>query len=357
MDQRISMMCMWKDEELSSLFLKKTPLIDVRAPIEFQDSSIPNSINLPLLDDEQRARIGTCYKQHGQEEAIRLGHELIRGEVKEKRINQWIEYLKKHPEAEIFCFRGGLRSQITCEWLREKGFQKYPLRGGHKRIRNFFLSWLNDGPIPQIIRIGGPTGSGKTELLQFFSHHLDLEKLAHHKGSAFGSCGPQPSQISFENHLALHLLESQNKIIILEDESATIGQRVIPKRFFSALRSSPLVILETSKEERMKNIFNGYVQNNRAEFFVNNLQRIQKKLGKTKVNSLIENIEWAFSKPMNIIHHESWISVLLSDYYDPLYLKDLRNNKEKIVFQGTEEGVKEFINSQILSSFSQRTQN
>jgi tRNA 2-selenouridine synthase len=339
----MNLLSMWNDEELTSYFLNKTPLIDVRAPIEFKDGSVPYSINIPILDDEEREKIGTCYKEQGQEEAIKLGHQLISGGLKEKKINQWEDYLKEFPNAEIFCFRGGLRSQMTCQWLGEKGYTKHPIKGGYKRLRNFFLSWLSEGPIPKMIRIGGPTGSGKTQLLHHFSNHIDLENLANHKGSAFGFCGQQPSQVSFENHLAQKILELQKTTIILEDESATIGQRIIPNRFFSLMRSSPLVILEVSMDERIQNIFSGYVQNNHAEFFNNNLQRIQKKLGKSKVNKLISDIESAFSKPMNIIHHEGWISTLLSEYYDPLYQKDLRHNKDKIFFEGNAEEVKEFL--------------
>jgi len=254
---------MWKDEELISLFLKETPLIDVRSPSEFRDGSIPYSINLPILDDAERVAVGTCYKQRGEEEAIKLGHQLVAGDVKKRKIDQWIEYLKKYPEAEIFCFRGGLRSQISCQWIRERGVTKRPIRGGYKRLRNFFLSWLTDAPIPEMIRIGGLTGTGKTNILQKLPNHIDLELLANHRGSAFGPRGIQPSQITFENHIALELMKLRQQSIIVEDESATIGKAIIPKRFFSTMRSSGLIILEVTNEERLENIFNDYVKHQR----------------------------------------------------------------------------------------------
>ena len=107
-------MSSWNDPYLQELFLKKTPLIDVRAPVEFKEGSLPYSINLPIMNDEERHLIGTCYKTHGQEAAIKLGHELVSGSIKEERITSWVNFLSQNPTAEVFCFRGGMRSQISC---------------------------------------------------------------------------------------------------------------------------------------------------------------------------------------------------------------------------------------------------
>ncbi len=106
---------------MTDLFLKETSLIDVRAPIEFIAGSLPGSINLPIMNDEERALVGTTYKQSGREEAIKLGHNLVSEDVKESRLQKWIEHILLHPEAVIYCFRGGLRSQITQRWLGERG--------------------------------------------------------------------------------------------------------------------------------------------------------------------------------------------------------------------------------------------
>lgn len=334
---------MWNNPALRKLFLDKTPLIDVRAPIEFQAGAIPNSINLPILNDDERKQVGTCYKQSGQAAATELGHQLVCGETKETRVKNWKNYIQQYPETEVFCFRGGLRSQISCQWLKETGIHKKPLAGGYKRLRQFFLSILNEAPLPQMIRLGGLTGSGKTLLLEKVPYHLDLEDLAHHRGSAFGPRGYQPSQITFENNMALELLRLHGKRILVEDESATIGQLTVPQRLFSTLRETPMIILETSHEERLQNIFNEYVKPSSREFFLTGLSKIQKRLGGAKFKFLSDEIIKAFESPMELAYHEGWITILLKEYYDPLYQKGIRYNQEKILFQGNQTEVLSYL--------------
>lgn len=334
---------MWNDPELKSLFEKSTPLIDVRAPIEFKDGAIPNSVNLPIMNDEERRLVGICYKEQGQEAAIKLGHKLVSGKVKDERISAWIEFIKENPSAEIFCFRGGMRSQISCQWIREAGLNKAPIKNGYKRLRNFFLSWLNDSPLPEFVRIGGLTGSGKTTLLKKIQHHIDLEELAHHRGSTFGIRGEQPSQITFENHLALDLMKHHEHKIVIEDESVTLGKVVIPSRLFSAFRASPLIILEIDPEERLQNIVNDYVKNSTAEFFLRRLLKIEKRLGKKKSAELAHEITEAFRHPPEIRYHRTWIMTLLHEYYDPLYQKDLRYNQDKVIFRGNADEILAFL--------------
>jgi tRNA 2-selenouridine synthase len=336
-------MSTWNDPELTDLFSKKTPLIDVRAPIEFQEGIIPNSINLPIMNDEERRLVGTCYKEHGQEAAIELGHTLVSGPVKQERIELWKSFLDQNPEAEIFCFRGGLRSQIACQWISETGHLKKPIPGGQKRIRRYFLSWLEDAPLPPLRRIGGLTGSGKTRVLSQVKHHIDLEELAHHRGSAFGPRGNQPAQITFENNLALELMQLSEKTITFEDESVTLGKLVIPRRIFYALRASPLIILKVDPYERLNNIFEDFVKNSTPEFFFTGLQKIEKKLGASKIKMLSEQIVKAYQNPLEVSHHESWIMTLLSEYYDPLYQKDLRYNRDKVVFEGNSQEILAFL--------------
>lgn len=333
----------WNDPELTELFLKKTPLIDVRAPVEFNDGIIPYSVNLPLMTDSERHEVGLCYKLHGQSAAIELGHKLISGRVKDERVLAWKTFIDHHPQAEVFCFRGGLRSQISCQWLRDKGVDKTPITGGYKRLRNFFLSWIQDAPLPSVIRIGGLTGSGKTNVLKKVKNHIDLEELAHHRGSAFGPRGVQPAQKTFENNLALKLLELSGQKIIIEDESIMLGQITVPQRLFDHFRSSPLVILEVSDEERLETIVNDYVRGSHPEFFIQGLQKIKKRLGQKKIDELSELIQEAFSQPPSISLHRKWILPLLHEYYDPLYQKDLRYNQDKVIFRGNEEELLAFL--------------
>ncbi len=326
-------MSQWNDPELQKLFLNSTPLIDVRSPGEFLEGSIPNSINLPIMNDDERAKIGTCYKEQGQKAASDLGHNLVSGKVKEERIELWREAIRQKPETEVFCFRGGLRSQIACEWI---GMHKQPIPGGYKRLRRFFLSWLDEAPLPDLIRIGGPTGSRKTDFIKNVEH-IDLEMLAHHRGSAFGNLGPQPTQITFENKLALDLLKLAGKKIIIEDESITIGKIAVPKRLFAHLRQSPMLILEISLEKRIENIFESYVKGNDEEFFLSSLERIQKSLGGVNYEKIKNEMIQGFSGAEELSSHEPWIRSLLTDYYDPRYLKDIARQGELILKRGTSD--------------------
>lgn len=338
-------MSTWNDPELIKLFSAGTQLIDVRAPVEFSEGSIPNSINLPIMNDEERKLVGTCYKEHGQAPAIELGHQLVSGKIKDERIELWKKTILQKPETEVFCFRGGLRSQITCQWLNEQGLNKKPIAGGYKRLRTFFLSWLDEAPEGPLIRLGGLTGSGKTTVLKKLPNYIDIEHHANHRGSAFGPNGPQPSQITFENQMALELMKLQGQRIIVEDESATLGKITVPKRLFAQMRASPLIILEVDHEERLQIIFDDYVKNSNADFFVAGLSRIMKRIGPTKFKALSEEIISAFQKPLTVSSHEGWISTLLKEYYDPLYQKDLRYNQDKVIFRGKEKEIVAFLAS------------
>jgi tRNA 2-selenouridine synthase len=331
-------MSSWNDPEFCELFKSRTPLIDVRAPIEFLRGSIPHSVNLPLMDDMDRHLIGIEYKERGQEAAIKLGHERVSGSVKNQRIAAWTDFIKANPNAEVFCFRGGLRSQISCQWISEAGLIKRPIKGGYKRLRQFFLSWLNEAPLPEVIRLGGLTGSGKTTLLKKIPHHIDIESLALHRGSAFGYLGVQPSQIRFENELALKFMEFPNKLVV-EDESAILGKVAIPKRFFTHMRASKLVILHASVEERARNIYQDYVLGQESQFFLSAIHRISKRLGGALHKELVEKITHAFAGSPAFQKHEEWISLLLVHYYDPIYKRDLERQKDKILFEGNQDEV------------------
>ena len=336
-------MSTWDDLDLKKLFLASTPLIDVRAPVEFNDGSLPYSINLPIMNDQERTLVGTCYKEHGQAAAINLGHELVQGNVKQERIRTWANYLSANPETQIFCFRGGLRSQITCQWLKEAGIERQPIEGGYKRMRRFLYSQIEEAPLAPLIRLSGLTGSGKTQVLKKIKNSIDLEKLASHRGSAFGENGVQSSQIRFENELALGLIQVQDSFVI-EDESAMIGKLTIPKRFFQHMRNSPMIILKSDEESRIKNIFEEYVLASDFSSLHGPLNRIAKKLGGVRFKEVETELKLAFAKPKTIANHANWISALLRYYYDPFYERDLKRQASQILFQGSTDEIVEFIN-------------
>jgi tRNA 2-selenouridine synthase len=337
-------MSSWNDPHLIELFTLDTPLIDVRSPLEFAEGAIPNSVNLPILNDQERVLVGTCYKHEGQEAAIQLGHRLVTPELKDERILAWMKYLKAHPQGKLFCFRGGLRSQISCQWLRDAGWEIYPMEGGYKRLRRFLLDWLELAPLPPLIRISGLTGAGKTQFLERFPASIDLEQLAQHRGSAFGGTGAQPSQITFENELALELIKKRHhRLLLVEDESAVIGRLTIPRRLFEHMRGSDLIILQASWEERIQNIYQHYVVGQQLAFFLGGLQRIKAKLSAALYQQIAQLMLEGFQTSSALEHHAPWIRLLLEHYYDPYYRKGLEKQKSCVIFEGDAQAVSDFL--------------
>ena len=146
------------------LFLDNVPMMDARAPVEFAKGAFPGVVNLPLMTDEERELVGICYKQRGQQAAIELGHRLVGGAVKAARLDAWAAFAKAHPDGYLYCFRGGLRSQIVQQWLRDEAGIAYPrVTGGYKAMRGFLLDTL-DRAIAEcdFLVLGGMTGTGKT---------------------------------------------------------------------------------------------------------------------------------------------------------------------------------------------------
>jgi tRNA 2-selenouridine synthase len=214
--------------EFAKLFLEARPLIDVRAPIEFTKGAFPSATNLPLMKDSEREKVGTCYKLQGQASAIELGHSLVKGAIKEQRVEAWVGAIKTNPNSYLYCFRGGLRSQLSQQWIREAGADIPYIQGGYKALRTLLIQTLESSTaLSSMLILSGRTGSGKTDFLQLRDEAVDLERLANHRGSSFGkNLDPQPSQINFENQLAIAMLQHQTKQhrhLLLEDESFLIA--------------------------------------------------------------------------------------------------------------------------------------
>jgi len=335
-----------------TLFKTEVPLVDVRAPIEFKTGHFPTSINLPILMDEERKSVGTCYKQQGADAAIKLGHELVSGPIKRERVSKWMNWIQSRPESYLYCFRGGLRSQIATSWIKEAGIEVPRIEGGYKALRNHLLLRLTErSQSEKFIILGGKTGSGKTHFIQNLrAPVLDLEKLAHHRGSSFGSLGVQPAQATFENSIAIELLKLGGKTpILIEDESIMIGSLIVPEILFNAMKRSPIYLLEVDLEQRIQNIARDYVieklssKDETAEtvkaFFTENLKRIQKKLGGLRYVEIDHQIRSAFDSK-EALHpetHADWIKALLLHYYDPLYERSIERAKDRIMARGHEK--------------------
>jgi tRNA 2-selenouridine synthase len=339
------------------IFLKRIPLIDVRAPIEFREGCFPCSVNLPILTDEERHLVGTCYKQEGKEKAIELGHHLVSGSVKDARVEAWSEFKRSNPETLLYCFRGGLRSRTAVQWLKESGVEIELVSGGYKALRRFLMESTE-----RIVQshswfvIGGQTGSGKTELLNEFSDlSLDLEHYANHRGSSFGSRGVQPTQVNFENEIAIRLLEleqggDKKRSFLIESESKLIGQRMVPLSLQRSVVEAPRIILETPLSERVDRIVKDYIvdailndgQRIVRERFERSLLNIQKKLGLVEYRKISLLMRDGFEED-SLDRHSAWVERLLQVYYDPLYEYSLSKVRSQIVLRGSRVECQEFL--------------
>lgn len=359
-------------EAFDRLLLEAVPLLDLRAPAEFARGSIPGSRNLPLLDDDERHQVGLRYKQAGQDAAIALGHTLVSGAVLERRMAAWCAWTDAHPDGAIYCWRGGQRSTIVQQWLAETGRERPRVQGGYKALRRHLLA-ITDRLAPRLplLVLGGRTGTGKTRLLAEVERSLDLEGIARHRGSAFGGRpGGQPPPASFENALALRLLqlqESGSGSIVVEDESRNIGRLSLPEALIVNLATAPLILVELSLEQRVEITLEDYIVAGLAEreachgeegfpvfaaWLRDAMYRIRKRLGGVRHKALTAQLEDALAIQAasgDPGAHRNWITTLLADYYDPMYDYQLRAKADRIIFRGEPAAVVAFLCQQMHS--------
>jgi tRNA 2-selenouridine synthase len=270
---------------------EKLPLIDVRSPGEYQKGHIPGAHNIPLFSDSERAEVGTVYVRQSREKAIELGYKFVT-----PKLQQFIDLSEKVSTPKrivVHCWRGGMRSAAFAQHLSDNGFHEvYTIKGGYKAFRNHVLKTF-DYPFKLNI-LGGYTGSGKTEILKQLQYLgkqvVDLEKLAHHKGSAFGGIGQQeqPTVEQFENDLFEAFRKFDfNRPIWIEDESHNIGRIQIPINLFRQIRNLPLLFLDIPVEERTAKLVAEYGQC-RAEELAAAIQRIYKRLGGLAVKNALQ---------------------------------------------------------------------
>ena len=338
---------------LIPLIKNKIPFIDVRAPSEFILGAVPTSKNLPILSNNERTEVGKIYKENGNEAAIEKGYSLVNGEIKDKRISNWIKFVKKNPQAQMYCARGGQRSKIAQNWLKEIGVDIDIVEGGFKALRNTCIEVLDSASSDnkEWIIIAGKTGSGKTKMIKQISNSIDLEGLANHRGSAFGGFETlQPTPVNFENNLAYQYLNISSNKVFIEDESKTIGRLVIPKKFFNKMNSSTLVLIKEPIENLIKNIYHEYVskeieQTSEHKVLISlrdKLQKISKRLGGTNYKIVDNLIEDAFQKNDYNIHYE-WIKTLLESYYDKMYDYQINQKKDRCIESGTWDEINHFL--------------
>ncbi|MBU0808555.1 MAG: tRNA 2-selenouridine(34) synthase MnmH [Gammaproteobacteria bacterium] len=345
------------------IFLNDRPLMDARAPVEFLKGAFPGVLNLPLMNDIERQKVGTCYKQHGQDAAIELGHQLVGGQVKAERVEAWATFAKANPSGYLYCFRGGLRSQITQQWLKEAGIDYPRVIGGYKAMRTFLLeTTLQAVAECNFVVVGGMTGTGKTEVISALTNSIDLEGHANHRGSSFGKRATvQPGQIDFENRLAIDILKQRaagTQQFVLEDESRLVGTCSLPLELYQGMQEYPLVWLEDSFEGRVERILGDYVIDLCAEFIrvhgiedgfrlfaerlLQSLSNIQKRLGGERYQRLLAIMQAALDEQQrsgNVDLHRGWIEGLLREYYDPMYAFQRESKAARIEFAGEQAAV------------------
>lgn len=359
--------------ELELLLVDETPFLDVRAEIEFAKGSFPTAKNIPILNTEERHQVGSCYKQQGQDKAIDLGHQLVSGGNKQRKIEAWSELAKQNPTLHLFCWRGGMRSHLAQQWLSENGVSVPLISGGYKALRAVLLRQFESVGQKSILLIGGKTGTAKTPLVNALNSGIDLEGLAHHRGSSFGRRVEEPPcQASFENALGIDILRkkcaSSTAPLVFEDESRMIGPISIPLPLWRTMECASLAVVDMPLEFRIQRVLKEYVdelliehlaidQQMGAEKFrqqlLSSLHRIRKRLGSQKYSKyqqvMNEAIDHQFSSGDSSYHRE-WISGLLTSYYDPMYEYQLEKKRQRIVFQGDYQQVKEWAEQANLSS-------
>lgn len=305
-------------------------IIDVRSPAEFALDHIPGSINCPVLDNAQRAEVGTLYKQVSPFAARRVGAALVSGNISQHISSQFSEKPKTWRPL-IYCWRGGQRSGAMTHVLRAVGWDAHQLPGGYKTWRSHVIHQLE--VLPQsltFLAVCGPTGSGKSLLLQALHQQgaqvLDLEAMAAHRGSVLGDLPnqAQPAQRMFESQLSQILNQlDPSRPVFVEAESRKIGSLHIPESLMMAMRGSPCVRIQASVEARVELLMREY------HHFLSDLDTLELTLnrllslhGKAKIE------EWMRLARQG--QYKDLVKMLLTQHYDPLYSRSSSGNYSKL---------------------------
>ncbi|MDI3512898.1 MAG: tRNA 2-selenouridine synthase [Rhodocyclaceae bacterium] len=301
-------------------------IIDARTPAEFAEDHIPGAINLPVLDNEQRVVVGTMYKQQSAFDARRLGGALVAANIS----RYMLEVLKDRPKnwrPLIYCWRGGQRSGSFTTWLRMVGWDACQLEGGYKAFRHLVIAEIERiVPTLDLRIVSGPTGSAKTRVLEALAAQgaqvLDLEDLAAHKGSVLGALPdrPQPAQKHFETQLwaRLRLLDPARPVYV-EAESRKIGLVFVPEPLIMAMRRSPCIMIDASRDARLAFLVRDYA------YLGDDVAALQDKLHRLREHQSHETLaRWKTLAAGHAL--PELFGELIDLHYDPLYRRSQNGN-------------------------------
>lgn len=312
---------------------KEAVFIDTRTPKEFAEDHLPRAINLPIFSNEERAIVGTIYKQTSQEKAIEKGVEFFSQKLPEfmQEVNKY-----KNKELIIYCWRGGMRSRSVVALLDSLGYKVKQLEGGHKAYRAYVRERLQHFQLkPKLMVLWGLTCTGKTELIKQFPNSIDLEGLAQHRGSLYGALGLLPrSQKAFENLLLQEVEKLNNQeCILVEGESKKIGNVQIPAFFYKAMLQGKHILITRSLQKRADAAVQEYFGERNIPTIKKITESLWKVIGKQKKEEVLRLLD-----DRNFLEAAK---ILLEFYYDPLYGHTLKKMQfvAEVRNETVEEGV------------------
>ncbi len=314
-------------------------LVDARTPAEFAEATIPGAINVPIFSNDERAEVGTLYKQVGKSQARIRGVELVAPKIPELLATVRAAYEGRSGPVIVFCWRGGMRSKALTAFLELAGLPARQLTGGHKGFRRRVLDDLAAGYRGRVLVLRGMTGVGKTLILAQLAKEgypvIDLEGLANHRGSAFGGLGlpDQPGQKCFEALLREELLKHQETgYILVEGESRHIGRLQLPPVLFAAMQKETSIWINASLDFRVRCILDDYPAIDQARLpFERPIRALKERLGNEKVAGLLD-----------LLHNGTWdalVRELMVNYYDPLYQHTCPKSRIEVEVEPFDQGI------------------
>ncbi|HSD35974.1 MAG TPA: tRNA 2-selenouridine(34) synthase MnmH [Rhodocyclaceae bacterium] len=301
-------------------------LIDVRSPAEFAEDHIPGAINCPVLDNEERARVGTIYKQVSPFEARKIGGALVAKNIARHLETRFLDKPRGWRPL-IYCWRGGQRSGSFSTWMRMVGWDACQLAGGYKTYRHSVIERINTLPAQfRFIVVCGATGSAKTRLLEALATEgaqvLDLEDLACHKGSVLGAMPgrPQPNQKFFETGLCQKLAAFDPQVpVFVEAESRKIGRIQVPEPLIEVMRASECVAIEATREARLEFLLRDYA------YLGDDVAQLQSRIAMLKGLQSNETIaRWHEQAAAGNL--ADLFAGFIDDHYDPHYQRSQNRN-------------------------------